>query len=59
LPRVSKFSRKAKGDTAWRKLRREIEALERRQNPLLAAAERARWRSINREFRRFTRENDR
>jgi len=56
---VSRFSRKAKGDTAWRKLRREIEALERRQDPLLAAAERARWRSINREFRRFTRENDR
>ncbi|MFA6008110.1 MAG: ribosome small subunit-dependent GTPase A [Candidatus Shapirobacteria bacterium] len=44
---------------AWRKLRREIEALERRQDPLLAAAERARWRSINREFRRFNKENDR
>jgi len=44
---------------AWRKLRREIEALERRQDPLLAAAERARWRSINRGFRRFNRENDR
>jgi len=44
---------------AWRKLRRELEALERRQDPLLAAAERARWRSINREFRRFNRENDR
>ena len=44
---------------AWRKLRREIEALERRQDPLLAAAERARWRSINREFRRFNKEHDR
>ncbi len=44
---------------AWRKLRREIEALERRQDPLLAAAERARWRSINREFRRFSKEQDR
>lgn len=45
--------------TSWRKLRRELEALERRQNPLLAAAERARWRSINREFRRFNKDNER
>jgi ribosome biogenesis GTPase len=43
---------------AWRKLRREIEFLERRQNPFSAAAERARWRSLNRQFKSRLREKN-
>ena len=41
---------------AWRKLRRELEFLERRQQPLSEAAERARGKSLSRMFRARLRE---
>jgi len=41
---------------AWRKLRRELEFLERRQSPFSAAAERAHWRNLSRQFKATLRE---
>lgn len=41
---------------AWRKLRREIEFLERRQSPCSAASERAHWRNLSRQFKARLRE---
>ena len=43
---------------AWRKLRREIEFLERRQNPLSTAAERAYGRNRSRQFKAQLRKQD-
>lgn len=36
---------------AWRKLRKELAFLKRRNDPAAEAAERARWKAINRQFR--------
>lgn len=41
---------------AWRKLRRELEFLERRQNPLSEAVQRAHWKSLTRQIKRRLRE---
>lgn len=40
---------------SWRKLRREAEYLERRGDPVAEAAERARWKAINKSMRGFDR----
>jgi len=38
---------------SWRKLRREVQYLERRGDPVAEAAERARWKAINKSMRGF------
>ena len=43
---------------AWRKLRRELDFLERRKNPAAEAAERERWRTINRQRRTMMQERE-
>ena len=43
---------------AWRKLRRELDFLERRKNPAAEAAERERWRTINRQRRTMMQEKE-